>query len=73
MSDLQESLDKLNVVNAKLDNVGADVDELMARIAALEAASGDVVQPELKAAIDAVVAHATALDEKYPVVAPIPA
>jgi len=66
MTDLQDSLDQLAVVNAKLDNVGVDVDTLVAEVAALQAAVNDQVPAELKAMIDSIVLKVSALDEKFP-------
>jgi uncharacterized iron-regulated protein len=64
MATQQEAAAELQNVNQQLQKIGTETQSLLDKITALEQAAGNAdVQPELQAAIDAVVAQAKAVDE----------
>jgi hypothetical protein len=58
---------ELQNVNQQLQKIGTETQTLLDKITALEQAGGNTdVQPELQAAIDAVVAQAKVVDDLVP-------
>ena len=58
---------ELQNVNQELQKIGTETQSLLDKITALEQAAGNAdVQPELQAAIDAVVAQAKVVDDLVP-------
>lgn len=63
-----EAVAKLNSVNDSLTKIGGETSTLLAKVADLEAAAANAgeISPELQAAIEAVSAQATKVDDLVP-------
>jgi len=67
MATQQDAAAELQNVNQQLQKIGTETQSLLDKITALEQAAGSAdVQPELQAAIDAVVAQAKVVDDLVP-------